>query len=256
MTDPISEGGNVKEIFRKYVPMRARRMFRKYVSPLLKDAHYYEYEGRRAFFQRAFTALAFNGIDGDYTEFGCCGGTTFGLAYKYSRKQKHSARLWAFDSFCGLPSQTVVEDEHPIWIQGSMSIEVNEFVKICREKGIPKSKFTVVPGFYEKTLAEPDSQNLPVNICLAYIDCDLYSSTKVVLHFLSSRLKHGMIIAFDDYYCWSSTQVSGERKACAEFFKDHPNWILVPFMTFGGGGGGMSFVVESRNLSGSCGSCY
>jgi len=231
-------------------------MFRTYVSPLLKDAHYREYQDRRIFFQRAFTALAFNGVDGDYAEFGCCGGMTFGLAYRYSRKQNYYPRLWAFDSFCGLPPQTVAEDEHPIWVQGTMAIEADEFVKICREKGIPRSQFTIVPGFYERTLAEPHGRDLPVNICLAYIDCDLYSSTKAVLQFIMPRLKHGMIIAFDDYYCWSSTQVSGERRACAEFFKDHPDWILVPFMPYGGGGGGMSFVVESRKLSGSSGVCY
>ena len=137
-----------------------------------------------------------------------------------------------------------------------MAILISEFEKICREKGIPQSQFMIVPGFYKETLAIPNHHNLPSNICLAYIDCDMYSSTKEVLQFLTPKLKHGMIIAFDDYYCWSSTQVSGERKACAEFFKDHPDWILVPFMTFGGGGGGMSFVVESRKLSGSCGACY
>ena len=246
----------MKTLLKKYVPRRMRRMFRTYVSPLLKDAHYREYQDRRIFFQRAFTALAFNGVDGDYAEFGCCGGMTFGLAYRYSRKQNYYPRLWAFDSFCGLPPQTVAEDEHPIWVQGTMAIEADEFVKICREKGIPRSQFTIVPGFYERTLAEPHGRDLPVNICLAYIDCDLYSSTKAVLQFIMPRLKHGMIIAFDDYYCWSSTQVSGERRACAEFFKDHPDWILVPFMPYGGGGGGMSFVVESRKLSGSSGVCY
>jgi hypothetical protein len=64
-----------------------------------------------------------------------------------------------------------------------------------------------------------------------------------------------MIIAFDDNYCWSSTQVSGERKACADFFKDNKDWALVPFVQYGGAGG-MSFVVENKNLGGSSGSCY
>ncbi|MCX5869803.1 MAG: hypothetical protein NTY00_04050 [Deltaproteobacteria bacterium] len=246
----------MKNILRKYVPMRMRRMYRKYISPLLKDAHYYEFEGRRVFFHCAFRALAFNGIDGDYAEFGCCGAMTFGLAYRYSRRYQYHPHLWAVDSFCGLPPQTLSEDEHPIWVQGTMAIGEDEFVKICREKKIPHSEYTLVPGFYNKTLAEPHGQNLPANICLAYVDCDLYSSTKTVLQFLMPRLKHGMIIAFDDYYCWSATQISGERKACSEFFKDHPDWLLVPFMPFGGGGGGMSFVVENRKLGGSSGAGF
>jgi len=113
-----------------------------------------------------------------------------------------------------------------------------------------------VEGYYEQTLSGQYAKKLPTNICLAYVDCDLYSSAKTVLEFLMPRLKHGMIIAFDDYYCWSATQVSGERKACAEFFRDSEDWVLVPFLQYGGGGGGMSFVVENKRLGGTSGSCY
>ena len=58
---------------------------------------------------------------------------------------------------------------------------------------------------------------------MAYIDCNLYSSTVTVLEFLAPRLKHGMIVAFDDYFCWSPTQVSGERFALHEFTRITPN---------------------------------
>jgi hypothetical protein len=137
-----------------------------------------------------------------------------------------------------------------------MTIEKNEFRKICRENNIPESDYTIVAGYYEESLGKPYSGVLPTNICLAYIDCDMYSSTKTVLAFLLPRLKHGMIIAFDDYYCWSANQVSGERKACADIFRDNKDWALVPFVQFGGGGGGMSFVVEKRALGGTSNSCY
>ena len=241
---------------KKFVPRRIRRIYRKYISPIIRDHHYYEYKARKHFFHRAFAALSFNGIDGDYVEFGCCGGMTFSLAYKYSRMQKLNCKLWAFDSFCGLPPPTLPEDEHPIWVQGTMAIEEEEFMKICRENGIPKSEFIIVPGFYEQTLAKPYAESLPQNICLAYIDCDLYSSTKNVLDFLMPRLKHGMIIAFDDYYCWSANQISGERKACAQLFRNSSDWILLPFVQYGVEGGGMSFVVEDKKLEGTTGSYY
>jgi O-methyltransferase len=246
----------MKNSLKKIIPRRWRRLYRKYISPIARDRHYYEYSGRREFFRRAFTALSFNGIDGDYVEFGCCGGMTFGLAFKHSRKQKLFCRLWAFDSFCGLPPRSLPEDEHPAWVQGTMAIEKNEFRKICRENNIPESDYTIVAGYYEESLEKTSAAVLPTNICLAYIDCDMYSSTKTVLAFLLPRLKHGMIIAFDDYYCWSATQVSGERKACADIFRDNKEWLLVPFMQFGGGGGGMSFVVERGSLEGMSGSCY
>jgi len=251
-------GGNKKEIFenrfKHFVPTKWRRRYRRYISPIIKDAYYYENSARKEFFRCAFSALAFNGIEGDYAEFGCCGGVTFGLAFRLSRKSKYFCKLWAFDSFRGLPAKVTKEDDHPIWIEGTMAIDIEEFIVICNENNIPRSEYTIVPGYFDQSLKETASDNLPQNICLAYIDCDLYSSTRPVLEFLIPRLKHGMIIAFDDYYCWSATQVSGERKACTEYFKDNEKWVLLPFMKYGWGG--LSFVVEDRKLNGRVGAVF
>ena len=59
-------------------------------------------------------------------------------------------------------------------------------------------------------------------------------------------MKHGMIIAFDDYFCWSRSQISGERKAMLEFFSKNNRWQLVPYMQFGWHGN--SFVVEDERV--------
>ena len=204
--------------------------------------------GRLQFFHNAFKALSFNGIDGDYAEFGCCGGNTFAHAYRESRYHGHAAKLWAFDSFQGLPPATDDKDLHPEWVEGTMAISIDKFQKKCAANKIPHTDYTVVPGFYEQTLRDPDLDGRLKNIALAYIDCDLYSSTRTVLEFLMPRLKHGMIIAFDDYFCWSATQVSGERRAMLEFFHHNAEWELLPYMPYSWGG--QSFVVESRQISG------
>jgi hypothetical protein len=240
--------------FKDIVPTKWRRSYRRYVSPIIKDAYYYENGARKEFFRCAFSALAFNGIDGDYAEFGCCGGVTFGLAFNQSRKNNYHCRLLAFDSFRGLPAKVTKEDDHPIWMEGTMAIDVEEFIRICNENNIPRSEYFIVPGYFEESLKETVSDNLPSNISLAYIDCDLYSSARSVLEFLGPRLKHGMIIAFDDYYCWSATQVSGERKACAEYFRNSEKWVLLPFIKYGWGG--MSFVVEDKKLNGAIGTFF
>ena len=60
------------------------------------------------------------------------------------------------------------------------------------------------------------------------------------------RFLHGMIIASDYYYCYSSTQPSDERRACFEIFDGSPDWLLEPYMQCGWAG--MSFVVENRKL--------
>ena len=249
-----SQRKSTSEALKALVPRSARRLYRRFVSPLLRDGYYHEYTQRREFFRKAFMALAFNGIDGDYAEFGCCGAVTFALAHRSLKKSGRPGRMWAFDSFCGLPAARVPEDSHPMWVSESMAMEIAEFRKACRECHMSGEDYTVVEGFYEDSLREPYSGPRPGNICLAFLDCDLYSSAREVLRFLMPRLKHGMIIAFDDYYCWSASQAAGERKACAEYFQENPEWILVPFVQFGWGG--MSFVVERRALNASSNTAF
>ncbi len=208
------------------------------------DVRSREWACREEFFFNAFQALTFNGITGDYCEFGSHGCLTFRLAHRWSRRHGHRARLWAFDSFAGFPPATDAKDAHPKWRTGGMSFALDQFTDACAVAGIDASEYEVVPGFYEQSLVALGSSGGPQDICLAYIDCDMYSSTKTVLTFLTPRLKHGMIIAFDDYYCWSATQASGERLAMLETFPDDGPWRLVPYRTYGWFGA--SFVVEAR----------
>jgi hypothetical protein len=199
---------------------------------------------RQEFFYNAFKALSFNGIEGDYAEFGCHQATTFALAHQEIRRHRHGARMFAFDSFQGLPAATERVDDHPAWVAGQMATSLGQFHAACAAAGIPRSRYEVVPGFYEDTLPGFPADRPPTEIALAYVDCDLYTSTRSVLRFLRPRLKNGMIIAFDDYYCWSKAGASGERTAMLECFADDPRWRLEPYMRFGWHGN--SFVVEER----------
>lgn len=194
---------------------------------------------RQAFFYNAFKALRFNDISGDYAEFGSYGGHTFVLAYRESRRHGHPAHLWAFDSFAGLPPQQAAQDAHPEWREGKMATSLEEFHAICSAQGIPREAYTVVPGFYEEALP---AATAPTDVALAYVDCDLYSSTTEVLEFLEPRLKHGMIVAFDDYFCWSSTDLSGERRALLDFMSGVSRWNWLPYMQFSWAGA--SFAIE------------
>lgn len=229
-----------------------RRLLRRWADaaldriavPYLFDLYRRERLGRQEFFYNAFKALRFNGIDGDYAEFGSWGGITIALAYGESRRHGHTARLWAFDSFQGLPTPSGVEDEHPEWRRGKMATNLEEFHAVCAANRIPRDVYSVVPGFYEDTLPQISPTDEPANIALAYVDCDLYSSTKTVLEFLRPRLKHGMIVAFDDYFCWSPSQASGERKAMLELVSEDVRWEWVPYVQYGWHG--QSFVLEAR----------
>ena len=200
------------------------------------------WEFKREFFWNAFKALDFNGIAGDYAEFGSHGGKTFRLAWDQIRQREIQRHLWAFDSFRGLPAGATAADQHPQWVAGTMATDLARFHEICRGHGISKDAYTVVEGFYDDTLGAMPPGSAPADIALAYVDCDLHSSARTVLNFLRPRLKPGMIIALDDYYCWSKDQISGERRAFLEFADDEPHWHFERYRDYGWAGA--SFVVE------------
>jgi hypothetical protein len=220
-----------------------RRVYTAASDRYLSNEVVQERLARQQFFYRAFKTLAFNGIDGDYAEFGCWGAVTFDLAHIESRRHGHPAHLWAFDSFRGLPEAVDERDVHPKWVNSAMQMSLEDFHQQCRTNGIPRSAYSVVEGYYDRSLAAL-GDGAPRNIALAYIDCDLYSSTSTVLEFLAPRLKHGMILAFDDYFCWSDREISGERAALEDFVKSQTRWTVSPYQTFSWGG--KAFVVEQR----------
>lgn len=234
--------------FKNLVPVKLRVMRSNAIHAWRRDNAYEERRGRSEFFQKAFRGLRFNGISGGYAEFGCCGAMTFSLAFRAARQNGHSAHLWAFDSFQGLPPQAGSEDSHPMWVEGDMSMSLEDFRTVCRSQGMAKHDYTAVKGFYNETLENVDlaTPGRPDHIALAYIDCDLYSSTIDVLRFLAPRLRHGMVIAFDDYFCTSEDTISGERLALLEFMEEMQDFSFLPYLPIGWHG--MSFVVENRHL--------
>ncbi len=221
---------------------------RRWLDARAQNHAYHERAHRAEFFRRAWVALKFNGISGDYVEFGSHGGNTFGLSYQASRAVGLSPHLWSFDSFCGLPPQSLPADEHPAWIEGALATSLDTFDAICAANGIPRSAYTTVPGFYEDTIggAKGEDPRFPRDVALAYIDCDLHSSTRTVLEFLAPRMKHGMVLALDDYFCWSATALAGERVAVDEWFGGQSRFRLAPYVQYGWHG--MAFVVEDVSL--------
>jgi len=117
---------------------------------------------------------------GTWCEFGVHGGSTL----RYINQQKGEAKLWGFDSFKGLPEdwnkghkKGVYRLEHPPMPPEGVNFMVGWFND-------------TVPSFYPSA---------PVTF--AHIDCDLYSSAKVVLNWLVPRhLGEGAVLVFDDFF--------------------------------------------------------
>lgn len=202
-------------------------------------------EGCAEFFFDAFVSLRVNGISGDYAEFGSWGANTFRIAYEEMLGSGGDRRhMWAFDSFQGLPEAADPRDAHPGWRPGSSAGQggVERFHEACARHGVPRDAYTAVEGYYSDTLPPLGDDGEPADIALAYIDCNMYSSAVTVLDFLAPRLKHGMIVAFDDWFCWSPTDVSGERAALDEFRGRQPEWHFERYKDVHRAG--VSFIVE------------
>lgn len=207
------------------------------------DRFGHELPDRKELLRRAWHYARFNGIEGDYAEFGCHGAFTFRMAWHAMELVGATGHLWGFDSFAGLPEALDHRDEHPQWVAGTMTTSVEQFHRLCARAGMPRQRYSVVEGLYHETLSSHASGPRPEAVAVAYVDCDLYSSTVDVLRFLEPRLRPGGIIAFDDYFCTNPDGPSGERRAALEHFASSA-WQLVPYVQYGWAG--LSFVVERR----------
>lgn len=203
---------------------------------------------RYKFFQSAQYFLQVNRINGVYLEFGCHEVNTFRMALNTlgsHRKPNKITRFIAFDSFEGMPSPEGI-DKQMIWKTGMNHTSLEKFLEITKKDA---HRIEAVKGFYSDSLksyklSEEDK------IALAYIDCDYYSSTVDVLNFLSTKISHGTIIAFDDWDCYYADPQRGQRKAFTEFKTAMENsFLFVKFRTIGSGG--MSFICLERKLVGS-----
>ena len=182
----------------------AYRGFRKFVKP----------DPRRPYFDKAFSTISTQSTPGDYLEFGVYRGSSFVTAY-YSAKSfaMSDMRFFAFDSFEGLPHG---EGHHK---EGQHSCDEHLFQSIISKAGVPLSRSVIVKGFYDETLttATVDEHNIS-KVAMAYIDCNLYTSTKTALNFIAPFISPGSIIIFDDWHVFGRDNDDfGEAKAFQEW---------------------------------------
>ena len=176
---------------------------------------------RYNFFKRAQYYLQVNRIDGVYLEFGSHEANTFRLALNtlgLPKKPNHISKFYAFDSFEGMPEPEGI-DKQKIWRRGMNFTSKEKFLNIVKKD---LHRVEVVKGFYDVTLSNFKLKNNE-KVALAYIDCDYYSSTKYCLKFIKDNMKnmqHGCLIAFDDWDCYYSDAMRGQRLAFSEFEKE------------------------------------
>jgi O-methyltransferase len=204
---------------------------------------------REVTLDRAMAYACTSGIEGDYLEFGVFKGERFAAASYLSRKRGLSMKLYAFDSFAGLPRNSEMDSRgYKMYEAGAYACSEAEFLKNVRRTGADMEQVITVPGFFEESL-KPDNSRL-ANLhkaAIVWVDCDLFSSTVCVLNFLSNYLQHGSLIVFDDYFCYRADPNAGEARAFREWLDKHREFSAVELMRFSWHGN--SFVIHREDTS-------
>jgi len=202
---------------------------------------------REVALDRAMAYARTSGLEGDYLEFGVFRGERFAAASYLRRKRGLSMKLYAFDSFSGLPwNQEVDSSGYKMYEEGAYACSEMDFLKNVRRTGADMDQVITVPGFFEEslTLENPRVANLR-KAAIVWVDCDLYSSTVSVLNFLSNYLQHGSLILFDDYFCYRADPKAGQQRAFREWLEKNRQFSAVELMRFSWHG--TSFVIHRED---------
>jgi O-methyltransferase len=160
--------------------------------------------------------------EGGYFEFGVFKGYTFWYAQDLARKHGlERMQFYGFDSFTGLPPvRGRDQTPHDEFYEGQYACSKETVVTNLNAKGVDWSRTHLVEGYFEHSLNDQLKAQLRQRpIAIALIDCDLYESTAVVLHFIDDLIADGTILLFDDWNCFNADDERGQRKAFADFLE-------------------------------------
>jgi len=160
-----------------------------------------------------------NKIQGALVECGVASGSQIGAMQECLEDNNVTRKLYGFDSFQGIPFAGVNDAEQPgigakdlskeglLETSGISSYTKDQVLLNFQRWKLKTDNLILVEGWFENTIP-----NYKIGkIALLRLDGDLYSSTRVCLDHLLSKVVKGGIVIIDDY------QLAGCRKALLEF---------------------------------------
>ena len=150
-----------------------------------------------------------------------------------------ATHFYGFDSFRGLPDVEGIDQVSNQFFKGQFACSIDEVERNLSDHGVDWSRTTLIDGFFSDTLTEESKRYYPFRtVNVAFIDCDLYSSTREVLDWLRDLLSDGTILLFDDWFAFGPNGELGQPRAFREFLEKHPELSAEPFVEFADNGKG------------------
>lgn len=221
------------------------------------------YTGPHGCLKTGASFVSWNQVEGDYLEFGVFRGDSLAAAYhaleseraqviahsagasddEFKRWAQHPPRMFAFDSFEGLPGG---EGSRQVdYGQGAYSASEAVFRANIASKGVDLNRVISVPGFYDKSLTpEVKKKHNLRKASLVMIDCDLYESTVPVMNFLTDIVTQGTVLVFHDWFRFKGSPKQGEQRATREWLMRNPQIELIDYWREGPQA--MAFLVNFR----------
>jgi hypothetical protein len=124
--------------------------------------------------------------------------------------------VYSFDSFEGL-TEFHKKDNEAINLKGKYKGNLEELKDLITLNKL-NDNIIIQKGYIENTLPTLLDAYPSLSFSMVYIDTDLYTSTKIILDSLHSRLIKGGLFVFDE---WNYPEWPGETIAAREFLKEH-----------------------------------
>ena len=141
-------------------------------------------------------------VAGAVVELGCYQGATSLMMAQLLVELAPTKQLYLYDSFAGLPSKT--EYDQP----GVLKASKSEVLKAFAHANLPR------PTVKKAWFSQLSGDNLPEQICFAYLDGDYYDSIRDSFRVCRGRLAPGATLVVDDY---DNASLPGVRRAVDEW---------------------------------------
>ena len=194
-------------------------LFQRYYNIGMRSFPLVSLEERLRFYGWFSLIEKISSVEGEIVEAGVGYGNTLITLATANTHFKINKKIYAFDSFQGFPiphendlgSRVETLKKVSGWSDASI-LTIQNMIKTHQvENSVPLDEGAIIykKGFFENTMPA----ELPENISLLHIDCDLYEGVKHVLESTYSHLTENAIVIIDEYIDskWPGAKIATEE---------------------------------------------